>query len=73
MTSVPSPLAIWRIEIFSRWVGFADPPSHSAKLTITNVGDRFVRQQALEAMGNELPRWTPHHHPVDASMHSCWR
>jgi hypothetical protein len=54
MTSVPSPSAIRRIEIFSHWVGFADPPSHSDKLTITNVGDRLIRQQALEATSDEL-------------------
>jgi hypothetical protein len=52
---VPSASAIRRIEIFSRWTGFADPPSRSAKLTITNVDDRLVRQQAIEAIRDELP------------------
>jgi hypothetical protein len=51
----PSPYAIQRIEIFSRWVGFAHPSSHSARLTITRVGSRFVRQQALAATRDELP------------------
>ena len=55
MTSVPALSAINRIEVFSRWVGFVDPPSRSAKLTITHVGDQFVRQRALEAMSDQLP------------------
>jgi hypothetical protein len=55
MTSVLSASAISRIEVFSHWVGFADPPSHSAKLTITRDGDRLVRQQALEPKSDELP------------------
>lgn len=55
MTSVPSLSAISQIEILSRWSGFADPPSHSAKLTITHVGDRFVRQRAIEGSSDELP------------------
>jgi hypothetical protein len=44
-----------RIEIFSRWVGFADPPSHAAKLTLTPSGDRFHREQALAGTADELP------------------
>ena len=55
MTSVPSPSAIKKIEIYSLWVGFADPPSHSAKLTINNVGNRLVRQQALDEKSDVLP------------------
>jgi len=55
MPCVLSAASIQRIEIFSRWVGFADPPSRSAKLTITNSGGRFVRQQALEPSSDELP------------------
>ena len=55
MISVPSLSAINRIEIFSRWVGFAVPPSISAKVTITNAEDSFVRQLALEATSDELP------------------
>ncbi len=55
MISVPSMSAIRRIEIFSRWVGFADPPSISGKVTITNAGNRFVRQQAPQVTSDELP------------------
>lgn len=47
--------SIRRIEIFSHWAGFADPPSRTAKLTITNRGGRFFRQQAMEATNDELP------------------
>src|SRR5262249_50225882 len=54
MTSGPTPSSIRRIEIFSRWVGFAHPPSRSAKLMITKVGDYFVRRQALEAVSDDL-------------------
>ncbi len=55
MTSAPSPSAIQQIEIFSHWVGFANPPSLSAKLTICNVGKKFLRQQALHSICDELP------------------
>jgi hypothetical protein len=47
-----------RIEIFSRWQGFADPPSQSAKLTITACDDRFLREQALAGSPEELPAAT---------------
>jgi hypothetical protein len=36
-----------RIEVFSRWVGFADPPSRAAKLTIIPFGNQFLAQQSL--------------------------
>jgi hypothetical protein len=36
-----------RIEVFSSWVGFADPSSRAAKLIITKRGDHFLREQAL--------------------------
>ncbi len=53
------PEAVERIEIFSRWTGFADPPSHAAKLTITRDGEQFRRTQALsEPAFSELPRDT---------------
>jgi hypothetical protein len=55
MASVPFPSGITQIEILSHWVGFASPPSRSAKLTIRNVGDCFVRHQALEATSDQLP------------------
>jgi hypothetical protein len=47
--------AVERIEVFSLWVGFADPPSRAAKLTITPCGDRFLREQALAGHAGELP------------------
>ena len=33
-----------RIEIFSRWVGFANPSSHSARLVITRRPEGYLRQ-----------------------------
>jgi hypothetical protein len=46
---------IERIEIFSWWNGFADPPAHAAKLTITRVGTRYFREWALVRPSEELP------------------
>jgi hypothetical protein len=47
--------SVERIEVFSRWIGFADPPMHAAKLTITRHGGRFERVQALTDGGADLP------------------
>ncbi len=47
--------AVERIEVFSWWVGFADPPSHAAKLTLTPRGGRFLRERALEGLAEDLP------------------
>ena len=55
MSTIPSPTDIRRIEIFSQWIGFAYPPSTSAKLTITNTEGRFIRQQALVSTSDEVP------------------
>jgi ankyrin repeat protein len=35
------------VEVFSRWAGFAYPPCHIAKLSITREGDQFLRQDEL--------------------------
>jgi hypothetical protein len=43
-----------RVEIFTRWVGFASPPSHASRLTITPAGGRFLRQLALAPAPDEL-------------------
>lgn len=51
---LPSVSEIWKIEISSDWVGFADPPSRSARLIILHVGDRFIREQADEGTQHEL-------------------
>lgn len=55
MIPLPAPSAVQKIEVFSWWVGFSDPPSRAAKLTITNTGGRFFRQRALEPATDELP------------------
>jgi|GEM_PF-2368585 len=55
MTVVLSASEINRIEIYSWWAGFGDPTCRAAKLTITNAGGRFVRQEALESSSDELP------------------
>jgi hypothetical protein len=44
-----------RIEVFSRWIGFADPPMHAAQLTITRHAGRFERVQALTDSVAALP------------------
>jgi hypothetical protein len=46
---------IERIEIFSLWVGFGDPPAHAAKLIITRQGERFVRERLPERVTDEVP------------------
>src|SRR5262249_55169586 len=54
--NLPStPLAVERIEISTLWCGFADPPSHAARLTINRDGSRFVRRQALVDRADEAP------------------
>jgi hypothetical protein len=47
--------SVERIEVFSRWIGFADPPMHAAKLTITRHAGRFERVQALTDSVADLP------------------
>src|SRR5215831_1355064 len=47
-TSTGGNVPIERIEIFSLWVGFADPPAHAAKLVITRQGERFARERLPE-------------------------
>ncbi|HLJ10099.1 MAG TPA: ankyrin repeat domain-containing protein [Planctomycetaceae bacterium] len=44
MLSLPTAASVERIEIFTRWVGFADPPTRTAKLVIVRRGDSFVRE-----------------------------
>jgi hypothetical protein len=44
-----------RVEVFSWWTGFADPPSRAAKLTFTPTGASFRREQALAGPADELP------------------
>ena len=46
------PLA--KIEIFSRWTGFADPCHHEGKLTIRPCANRFLREVAVEGKCEEL-------------------
>lgn len=55
MISLSSASVINRIEIFSWWTGFADPPSVVAKLTINNSGNHLLRRQWPEATSDELP------------------
>jgi hypothetical protein len=52
MISLPSPAEIKRIEVFTLQIALGG--SASSKLTITNHGGRFVRQQALEPATDEL-------------------
>lgn len=47
--------AFERIEVFTRWVGFADPPSHVAKLHITRSGNCFLREQLPHGQNDEAP------------------
>jgi ankyrin repeat protein len=47
--------SIERIEVLSKWVGFADPPTQAAKLTITRSGDRFLRAQGLGGPSEVVP------------------
>lgn len=54
MISISSSSEIRRIEVFSQWIGFA-APSASAKLTITNRGGQFVRQQARASTSDAVP------------------
>jgi len=51
----PSHETVERIEVFTQWIGFADPPMHAAKLTITRRGDRFAREQAPAGPPDDLP------------------
>jgi hypothetical protein len=44
-----------RVEVFTLWSGFADPPTRAAKLTVANAAGRFVRESALEGDAGELP------------------
>lgn len=44
-----------QVVIYSQWLGFADPPLRSSKLTVENRGGRLVRTVALSAAGDELP------------------
>jgi Ankyrin repeats (3 copies) len=55
MNSFPTPAEVIRIEVFTHWCGFADPPFHAAKLTITHDGQRLIRQQALVEGSDETP------------------
>jgi Ankyrin repeats (3 copies) len=45
--SIPSVECVERIDVFSHWCGFADPPMRAAKLTISGRGELFAREQAL--------------------------
>jgi ankyrin repeat protein len=45
---------ISRIEIYSCWCGFADPPSVTAKLTIEANAERFLREVAIDGPRDEL-------------------
>jgi hypothetical protein len=47
--------SIERIEIFSQWAGFADPPAHPAKLIITRCGSPFVRERFPDRITDEIP------------------
>src|SRR5262245_39899822 len=47
--------SIERIEIFSQWCGFADPPSHAAKLVVTRHGEQYVRERFPERVTDEIP------------------
>lgn len=44
------------IEILTRWVGFADPPSRVAKLSIARQGPVFVRRLELDGETDQLPQ-----------------
>jgi hypothetical protein len=45
-----------RIEIYSQWVGFANPPSRAAKVILTRTNDNsFVREWALTRVRDEIP------------------
>jgi hypothetical protein len=44
-----------RIEIFTLWIGFANPPCHAAKLVIAREESRFVRERILTGPTDELP------------------
>lgn len=44
------------IEIFTRWVGFADPPSRVAKLSIARQGPVFVRRLEPDGETDQLPQ-----------------
>ncbi len=43
-----------RIEIFSRWTGFADPPSLTEKLTIRACDEKVLREVAVEERCDEI-------------------
>ena len=47
-------MAIERVEIFSLWVGFADPPAQAAKLVITRQGERFARERLPERATDDV-------------------
>ncbi|MDQ3441510.1 MAG: hypothetical protein M3478_14295, partial [Planctomycetota bacterium] len=44
-----------RIEVFSKWLGFAHPSSRADKLTVRHAGDRFVRELPSEGFTDEVP------------------
>lgn len=47
--------SIERIEIFSQWTGFADPPAHAAKLVVSRCESKFVRELLPERIIDDVP------------------
>jgi hypothetical protein len=50
--------AVEQIDVFTKWLGFADPPLHAAKLVILREGDRYRRLRLLEGHTDYLPATT---------------
>ncbi|MBA4191997.1 MAG: hypothetical protein C0467_28795 [Planctomycetaceae bacterium] len=44
-----------KLESFTKWLGFAHPSVHAAKLTIILLGHQFVREQALANAPDTIP------------------
>ncbi len=49
-----APSDVERIEVFTSWTGFADPPRHVAKLTVARDGNGFTWVEALAGRAGEL-------------------
>lgn len=52
--------AVEKIMIFSRWLGFAQPPFRAEKLTIARTGDRYSRHWLPAGQTDVVPASTVH-------------